>query len=369
MHAANQKSPQHRLAQLGADPLELCSCPAHLLPTSLPSSNSYTCRAYLQQQPAHLHLHLHRRRNAYTHQLIAVSSLRRVAPHSVLTSLPRKLFISSIERWLTTTSKRVAKVHTSNSHNPLSLRVKYSLFSLKCNSSRRLSSLHKRVGKRRHSLFLLCVRADKLRHVLVSWQWSGSRPSGEVAEVKEHGELPIQSNKGNTIKNNADPEDPALNIAREGNDVVKRAHEVEVEEHANGGEVKAPESEKKEENKEEEKKDEEEGKQNGIPEATESQTEETKNGEVASEEAKTREKRKAEEPASEEIGDEEGEKDEASEKKQKTEKTNGAKKSRGRPKKGEAAEKKEKKAPAKKREPKKAATENGEPRRSARNRS
>lgn len=93
VHAANQKSPQHRLAQLGADPLELCSCPARLLPTSLPSSNSYTCRACLQQQPAHLHLHLHRRRNAYAHQLIAVSSLRLVAPHSVLTSLPRKLFI------------------------------------------------------------------------------------------------------------------------------------------------------------------------------------------------------------------------------------------------------------------------------------
>ena len=264
----------------------------------------------------------------------------------------------------------MAKVHSYNSHNPLSLRTKYSLFSLKRNSSRRLSSLHKRVGKRRHSPLLLCVRADKLCHVLVSWQWSGSRPSGEVAEVKEHGELPIQSNKGNTIKNNADPEDSALHIAQEGNDVVKRAREVEVEEHANGGEVKAPESEKREEeNKEEEKKDEEEGKQNGVAEATESKTEETKNGEVASEEAKTGEKRKAEEPANEENVDEEGEKDEASEKKQRTEKTNGAKKSRGRPKKGEAAEKKEKKAPAKKREPKKAATENGEPRRSARNRS
>ncbi|XTI84672.1 hypothetical protein V2W45_1369663 [Cenococcum geophilum] len=204
----------------------------------------------------------------------------------------------------------------------------------------------------------------------VSWQWSGSRPSSEVAEVKEHGELSIQSNKGNTIKKNADPEDPAVHIAREGNDAVKRAREIEVEEHANGGEVRVPESEKKEEEeKEEEKKYEEEEKQNGVVEATESKTEETKNGEVASEEAKTGEKRKAEEPASEGSGDGEGERDEASEKKQKTEKANGAKKSRGRPKKGEAAEKKEKKAPAKKREPKKAATENGEPRRSARNRS
>jgi hypothetical protein len=207
---------------------------------------------------------------------------------------------------------------------------------------------------------LLCVRADKLRYVLVSQQWSGSRPSSEVAEVKEHGELSIQSNKGNTIKKNADPEDPVVHIAREGNDAVKRAHEVEVEEHANGGEVKVPESEKE---------DELEEKQNGVAEANESKTEETKNGEVASEETKTGEKRKAEEPASEGNGDGEGERDEASEKKQKTEKANGAKKSRGRPKKGEAAEKKEKKAPAKKREPKKAATENGEPRRSARNRS
>ncbi|ORX98770.1 hypothetical protein BCR34DRAFT_495824, partial [Clohesyomyces aquaticus] len=61
----------------------------------------------------------------------------------------------------------------------------------------------------------------------VSWQWSGSRPGGEVAEVKEHGELAIQSNKGNTIKKNADPEDPAVHVQRSGNDVVKRAHELD----------------------------------------------------------------------------------------------------------------------------------------------
>jgi hypothetical protein len=56
---------------------------------------------------------------------------------------------------------------------------------------------------------------------IVSWQWSGSRPGGEVAEVKEQGELAIQSNKGNTIKKNAEPGDPAIHIERSGNDVRK----------------------------------------------------------------------------------------------------------------------------------------------------
>ncbi|KAF2814209.1 uncharacterized protein BDZ99DRAFT_354724, partial [Mytilinidion resinicola] len=62
-----------------------------------------------------------------------------------------------------------------------------------------------------------------------SWQWGGSKPSGTVAEVKEHGDLSIQSNKGNTITKNASPDDPAVHLAREGNDVVKRAHELTVD--------------------------------------------------------------------------------------------------------------------------------------------
>ncbi|KAI9851916.1 MAG: hypothetical protein M1838_002353 [Thelocarpon superellum] len=63
----------------------------------------------------------------------------------------------------------------------------------------------------------------------VSWQWSGGRPGGTVAEVKDHGDISIQSKKGNTIKKNADPDNPAVHISRPGNDVVKRASELDKE--------------------------------------------------------------------------------------------------------------------------------------------
>ncbi|EXJ87825.1 hypothetical protein A1O1_04752 [Capronia coronata CBS 617.96] len=48
------------------------------------------------------------------------------------------------------------------------------------------------------------------------------------------GELAITSKRGNKIKKNADPSNPAIHIARSGNDVVKRASELTVEEKANG---------------------------------------------------------------------------------------------------------------------------------------
>jgi len=127
VHAANQKSPQHRLAQLGADPLELCSCPACLLPTSLPSSSSYTV-AFASNNNPRISISISTvvatltRINwlLYRHCALQLS-------YSVFTSLPRKLFISSIWlRWLKTASKRVTKVHASNPHNILSLRAKYS---------------------------------------------------------------------------------------------------------------------------------------------------------------------------------------------------------------------------------------------------
>ena len=69
----------------------------------------------------------------------------------------------------------------------------------------------------------------------MTWKWGGGKPGGTVAEVKEHGELVIQSKKGNRIKKNADPENPAVHISRPGNDVVKRASEL--------ADVKHPETE------------------------------------------------------------------------------------------------------------------------------
>ncbi|KAI1770134.1 hypothetical protein F4818DRAFT_434060 [Hypoxylon cercidicola] len=63
----------------------------------------------------------------------------------------------------------------------------------------------------------------------VSWNWGGGAPGGTVAETKDQGAIEIKSKRGNTIKKKADPEDPAVHIERSGNDVVKRASELTVE--------------------------------------------------------------------------------------------------------------------------------------------
>lgn len=60
----------------------------------------------------------------------------------------------------------------------------------------------------------------------VSWKWGSSgHPSGTVAEIKTHGSLEIES-KGKRVRRNADLDNPAVHVAREGNDVVKRASEL-----------------------------------------------------------------------------------------------------------------------------------------------
>ncbi|KAL8934506.1 MAG: hypothetical protein Q9216_005878 [Gyalolechia sp. 2 TL-2023] len=64
----------------------------------------------------------------------------------------------------------------------------------------------------------------------VSWAYGGGRPGGEVAEKKDEGEIAIQSKRGNTIKRNAEPDNPAVHVSRPGNDVVKRQSELDVEE-------------------------------------------------------------------------------------------------------------------------------------------
>ena len=42
---------------------------------------------------------------------------------------------------------------------------------------------------------------------LVSWNWGSGHPKGEVSEVKEQGELVIES-KGKEVKKNASPDNP-----------------------------------------------------------------------------------------------------------------------------------------------------------------
>ncbi|KAI9661123.1 MAG: hypothetical protein M1821_009450 [Bathelium mastoideum] len=180
----------------------------------------------------------------------------------------------------------------------------------------------------------------------VSWQWSGGRPGGTAAEVAKEGQVAIESHRGNTIAKNAEPDNPAVHVERPGNDVVKKASELDVEEEGpkhNGGE------EKNEEEGDEEK---EEKKDNG---------------------AKPGKKRAAKgKPEGEENAKKQKKEDVNGEGDSKEKKGKGA--GRGRPKKGSVesngaskpkAEKKEKP----KKEPKKAATADGQPRRSARNKS
>jgi hypothetical protein len=68
--------------------------------------------------------------------------------------------------------------------------------------------------------------------LIVSWKWGNGTPSGTVAEKKTEGQVAITSKRGNVIKKNASPGNPAVHIERSGNDVVKRVSEVTVDEKA-----------------------------------------------------------------------------------------------------------------------------------------
>ena len=88
-----------------------------------------------------------------------------------------------------------------------------------------------------HLLPSLPTLTDILPLSTASWNWNGSAPSGEVVEKKAEGEVSVQSKRGNTIKKAAQPNDPAIHLARPGNDVVKNQSELNVEEKASGGDA------------------------------------------------------------------------------------------------------------------------------------
>ncbi|KAF8531058.1 hypothetical protein BDD12DRAFT_45054 [Trichophaea hybrida] len=84
----------------------------------------------------------------------------------------------------------------------------------------------------------------------VSWKWGGGAPSGVVKEIKTEGKLEIES-KGKLVHKNADPSNPAVHVAREGNDVVKRASELTKENSAESEKSKGNKGDQgSEENKE-----------------------------------------------------------------------------------------------------------------------
>merc|ERR1712072_309836 len=189
----------------------------------------------------------------------------------------------------------------------------------------------------------------------VSWQWSGGRPGGVASEVKEQGEMTMETKRGNEVKKNAEPDNPAVKVDREGHDVVKKASELEVEEegpnHKEDGDKQ--DDKKDEENKDEEKK---EGEDKKDEDKNEADGEEKKD----SEEPQAGEKRKADDEEKEDESESKKAKKDEGEPKENGEKP--APKKKGRPAKNGGAAKE-----TKKKEPKRAATESGQPRRSGRN--
>jgi len=170
----------------------------------------------------------------------------------------------------------------------------------------------------------------------VSWKWGSGNPGGEAAEVKA-GDVTVTSHRGNDITKHGTEDNPAVHIARPGNDVVKKASEltVESETKSNGN------SEEKKEDVPQDKV--EEPKDNGTkedpkPEETAKEQEEEKKETETNGKATTGEKRSADKEA-EDVPDA---------KKQKSNGTaEGEKKKPGRPKgNGPKKDKKEKKAPA-----------------------
>lgn len=173
----------------------------------------------------------------------------------------------------------------------------------------------------------------------MSWKWSGGQPSGVAAEVKAD-TLTITSDKGNEIKRKGDEENPAVRIEREGNDVVKKASELVVEEKGEGGEKEevngAEEGEKETDTGKEETAHEEgsklvnRGDANGHQETRDTEAEDKVNGEAqvskdvemadtdeapeeTAEDKQTEDPKEAEETESEELTPEKAEESETQE--------------------------------------------------------
>lgn len=170
----------------------------------------------------------------------------------------------------------------------------------------------------------------------MSWNWGGGAPGGTVAETKTEGELAITTKRGNKVKKNAEPDNPAVRIERSGNDVVKKASELNVEEKANGAnggeahdddaEKKAGEKRKHDEVEDGDKKEEEaEKKEGGLEENADGKTVRTGG---KTDKAKPAAKKQKKDDKEEEKTEEKPEKKKA-----------------GRPKKAEGASSKSKKDP------------------------
>lgn len=182
---------------------------------------------------------------------------------------------------------------------------------------------------------------------IVSWNWGSGTPGGKVAEKKTEGEIAITSKRGNKIKKNAEPNNPAVHIERSGNDVVKKASELNIEEKANGS--SSGDKKDDDQSKSGDKRKHEETKENEETEDKPEALEENADGKTVK--AKDSNKKQKKEPAKKEEKKEPAKKEEKKEPASKEEpKEPATKKKAGRPKKGEGA-------PSKKKEPTPRSTE------------
>ncbi|KIV79300.1 hypothetical protein PV11_06867 [Exophiala sideris] len=177
----------------------------------------------------------------------------------------------------------------------------------------------------------------------VSWNWGGGAPGGTVAEKKTEGEIAITSKRGNKIKKNAEPGNPAVHIERSGNDVVKKASELNVEEKANGASGDAHDNEEEKQTGEKRKHDEvEDGdKKEEEAEKKEGGLEDNAEGKTVRTGGKTEKAKPAAKKQKKDTKTEEKKEDKEEDKKEEKPE----KKKAGRPKKAEGASSKSKKNP------------------------
>merc|ERR1711915_1161478 len=87
-----------------------------------------------------------------------------------------------------------------------------------------------------------------------------------------------ETKRGNEVKKNAEPDNPAVKVDREGHNVVKKASELEVEEEGPNHKEDGEKQDDKDEQDKDEKKDEAEPKENGEKPAPKKKGRPAKNG-------------------------------------------------------------------------------------------
>lgn len=159
------------------------------------------------------------------------------------------------------------------------------------------------------NLFSASILTNPLR--AVSWKWGNGHPDGTAAEVKA-GEVTVTSHRGNEIKKTGDESNPAVHVERSGNDVVKLANELEIEDKGEGeGEKgeKVVDDDKEEGGETNDDPKEEEEKEETNDKSTEEEKTETNDKSTEEEETETNGDSKEKEETNDESKDEDAKED------------------------------------------------------------